>query len=75
MTLEEWCNKECKQVYKWLLSEGIPVSSYYSLMRGRDVKLSTAMMIHEATKGEVTFLDMCSPKARKALENRKKKKS
>ena len=75
MTLEEWCKRECKHVYLWLKSEGIPVSSYYSLIRGRDVKLSTAMMIHDATKGEVAFADLLSPKARKALENRKKKKS
>lgn len=75
MTLDEWCKKECKQVYTWLKKEGIPISSYYSLLKGRDVKLCTALMIHRATNGEVTYMDMLSEKARKMVESKEKKKN
>lgn len=68
MKFQDWMKKECKQVKPWLRKVGIPISSYYHILKGRDIKLSTALMIEKATKGEVRCEDICTQAAANYLK-------
>lgn len=70
--LSEWMHANGVRIFRMASELGISISTLHNFFQGRDITLSTAVMISHYTGGDVSVMDLMSYDHAKHLFNNKK---
>lgn len=72
MKLREYFDRYGIMITRFAKIANVPVQTIYHVMWGEDIRLSSAIRIVEATKGQVDYKDLVLPDSEKRKKPKKK---